>query len=86
MPAPKPSDPVAAFRPQAEAAAKLASLPVTHGHAAGIDVGDRTHWVCVGEREEDVREFPAHTAGLRELVAWLRQRGVTKVALEATGV
>ncbi len=62
------------------------ALPVHHPHAAGIDVGDRTHWVRVGDREEDVREFPAHTAGLRELVAWLRQRGVIRVALEATGV
>jgi transposase len=32
-----------------------------------------------------VREFPAHTPGLRQLVAWLRERGVTTVALEATG-
>lgn len=72
----------------AEACAKLASLPVQHDHAAGIDVGDATHWVCV-ERTPDgtstVREFPAHTQGLRELVAWLRHCGVTTVALEATG-
>lgn len=62
------------------------ALPVHYPHAAGIDVGDRSHWVCVGEGEGDVREFPAHTAGLRELVGWLRHRGVTAVALEATGV
>jgi len=52
---------------------------------AGIDVGDATHWVCVGEHPDDLREFPAHTAGLRELVHWLRQRGVSGVALEASG-
>src|SRR5207244_7207891 len=33
-----------------------------------------------------VREFPAHTPGLRRLVGWLRQCGVTTVALEASGV
>jgi transposase len=66
--------------------ADVSALPVHRRHAAGIDVGDRTHWVCVGPAEGDVREFPAHTAGLRALVAWLRQRGVTAVALEATGV
>jgi transposase len=53
---------------------------------AGIDVGDRTHWVCVGDSPEDLRAFPAHTPGLRELVAWLTLRGVTTVALEASGV
>jgi hypothetical protein len=76
-------------RRQAEQCAKLASLPVRHEHAAGIDVGDATHWVCVGSTPDGpdaVREFPAHTPGLRQLVAWLRLGAVTTVALEATGV
>jgi transposase len=64
----------------------VTALPRTQPHAAGIDVGDRSHWACVGAADADVREFPAHTAGLRALVAWLRERGVTSVALEATGV
>jgi transposase len=73
----------------AEACAKLASLPVQNHHAAGIDVGDATHWVCVEATPDGtstVREFPAHTPGLRQLVAWLRHCSVTTVALEATGV
>jgi transposase len=76
-------------RRQAEECAKLASMPVHHAHAAGIDVGDTTHWVCVEatpDNSDTVREFPAHTPGLRQLVDWLRQCGVTTVALEATGV
>jgi transposase len=71
---------------QAAACAELAALPVTQPKACGIDVGDRSHWVCVGDGPDDVGEFPAHTAGLRQLVAWLKQRQVTTVALEATGV
>jgi transposase len=74
---------------QAEECAKLASMPVRHAHAAGIDVGDASHWVCVEsapDNADTVREFPAHTPGLRQLVQWLRQCGVTTVALEATGV
>lgn len=62
--------------------------PVPGRHAAGIDVGDATHWVCVDatpDGTDTVREFPAHTPGLRQLVAWLRQCGVTTVALEASG-
>ncbi|HYV34624.1 MAG TPA: IS110 family transposase, partial [Gemmataceae bacterium] len=70
------------------ACAELAALAVQHPKAAGIDVGDATHWVCVDADGGDaaVREFPAHTPGLRQLVAWLRQHGVSTVALEATGV
>jgi transposase len=76
-------------RNEAEACAKLAALPVRHEHAAGIDVGDASHWACVEatpDGSDPVREFPAHTPGLRQLVAWLRQCGVTTIALEATGV
>lgn len=57
-------------------------------HAAGIDVGDSTHWVCVPatpDGSDTVREFPAHTPGLHQLVAWLKLCGVTRVALEASG-
>ncbi len=73
--------------PPTAAAAELTALPVAHTHAAGIDVGDTSHWVCIDADggDEAVREFPAHTPGLRELVAWLRQCGVTRVALEASG-
>ncbi len=79
----------AEFRRQAEAAAQLQSLPVANRHAAGIDVGDRSHWVCVEaapDGSDAVREFPAHTPGLRQLVGWLKLCAVTTIALEATGV
>lgn len=74
---------------QAEACARLAGQPVQHPHAAGIDVGDTSHWVCVEatpDGSDPVREFPAHTTGLRQLVAFLLLCRVTTVALEATGV
>jgi len=72
---------------ETNACAELASLAIQQTHAAGIDVGDATHWVCVDADGGDaaVREFPAHTPGLRHLVSWLRQCGVTTVAIEATG-
>jgi len=79
----------AEFRQPAEAVAQLESLPVTNRHAAGIDVGDHSHWVCVAstpDGSDTVRAFPAHTPGWRQLVAWLKLCAVTTVALEATGV
>jgi transposase len=76
-------------REQLDAQQKLMQLPVVHPRAAGIDVGDASHWVCVGatpDGSDPVREFPAHTPGLRGLIDWLRQCGVTTVAMEASGV
>jgi transposase len=69
---------------------RVEGLRVVNGHAAGIDIGSRSHWVCVGvgvAKEADViREFAAYTEGLHEIVAYLRQHGVTTVAMESTGV
>lgn len=36
---------------------KTESLPIINAHAAGIDIGSRSHFVCVGQSEGDVREF-----------------------------
>jgi transposase len=58
--------------------------------AAGLDVGSRSRWVCVGFTADAeaglVREFPAQTAGLKALAAFLREHQVDTVALESTGI
>jgi len=75
---------------QQREAARVEALPVQHPHAAGIDIGSRSHWVCVGFTAEAasclIQEFPAHTAGLQAIAAFLREHQVTTVALESTGV
>jgi transposase len=71
-------------------AARVEALPVQHPHAAGIDIGSRSHWVCVGFTTDAasclIREFPAHTDGLRAIAAFLREHQVNTIALESTGV
>src|SRR5499427_3404123 len=71
-------------------AAQVEALPVQHPHAAGIDIGSRSHWVCVGFTSEAnscvIQEFPAHTDGLKAIVAFLREHQVNTVALESTGI
>jgi hypothetical protein len=71
-------------------AAQVQALPVLRPHAAGIDVGSRSHWVCVGFTTEAdsslIHEFPAHTAGLKAIVAFLREHQVNTIALESTGI
>src|SRR5262249_46204201 len=75
--------------PQRETA-QVEALPVQHPPAAGIDIGYRSHWVCVGFTAEAasclIREFPAHTAGLKAIAAFLREHQVKSVALESTGI
>ena len=66
-------------------------MPVIHPHAAGIDVGATSHWVCVpedavAEGQSSVREFGAFTKDLDELVEWLLKCQVKTVAMESTSV
>jgi transposase len=71
---------------QAEAR-RVEGLAVTNPHAAGIDIGSWSHWVCVGADDEaKIREFPAHTDGLHALLAYLHEHQVTTVAMESTGI
>jgi transposase len=74
---------------QAEAQTQMAAMPVVNRHAAGADIGSRSHWICIdadGEEAQCVREFPTHTEGLQAILAWLRENHVTTVAMESTGV
>ena len=65
------------------------SLPLRHRHAGGVDLGLRSHWAAappLPDGTPQVAEFDTYTDSLEALADWLRQRGVTTVALEATGV
>lgn len=64
------------------------ALSVQHPHAAGIDVHSDMHMVCVpADRDaQPVRRFGANTCDLEAIADWLKQCGVTTVALESTGV
>jgi transposase len=74
-------------------------LAVTHRHAARIDVHAAVHFVAVtaadvpagfinpdGKLPAGVRKFGANTGELEALAAWLKDCGVTTVAMESTGV
>jgi transposase len=76
--------------PRHSGPAQVEALPVLRPHAAGIDIGSRSHWVCVGFTTDadsrSIQEFPAHTDGLKAIAAFLREHQVDTVALESTGV
>lgn len=60
-------------------------MEVVNPQAAGIDVGSRSHWVAVGQSEQDVREFGVYNQDLFEMAEWLKQRHIRTIAMESTG-
>jgi transposase len=63
-------------------------LEVVHPDAAGIDIGNESHYVAVPPTRdnESVRRFGCITAELKEMADWLKQCGIRTVAMQSTGV
>jgi len=59
------------------------SMPVVNLNAAGIDMGSRSHYVCVSQ--DNVKEFKSHTVDLHKIAKHLQSYNVKTVALESTG-
>lgn len=60
-------------------------MPVINPKAAGIDVGSRSFFVCVGQGPMDVQEFGVFTCDLHDIANYLKEKGYTTVAMESTG-
>lgn len=60
-------------------------MPVVNLKAAGIDVGSRSFFVCVGQGPSDVREFGVFTCDLHQIANYLKDLGYETVAMESTG-
>ena len=61
------------------------SMQIVNAQAAGIDIGSKSHFVAVGQRKEDVREFGVYTKDHEVLIEWLSSHQITTVAMESTG-
>ena len=66
-------------------------MEVTVARGAGLDVAKRSVVACVLVGEPgavvvpEIKSFGTMTADLQRLAAWLAERGVTDVLMEATG-
>ena len=64
------------------------SLEVVHPDAAGIDIGNESHYVAVPPTRDNqpVRRFGCTTAERKEMADWLKQCGIRTAAMQSTGV
>lgn len=65
-----------------------AGLEMMHPDAAGVDVGNESHFAAVPpERDQQpIREFGSWTRGVEQMGEWLKKCGIKTVALQSTGV
>jgi transposase len=64
------------------------NLEVVHPDAAGIDIGNESHYVAVPPTRdsEPVRRFGCTTAELKQMADWLKQCAIRTIAMQSTGV
>src|ERR1700686_4533812 len=64
------------------------SLEMVHPDAAGIDIGNESHYVAVPPKRDTqpVRRFGCTTAELKAMAEWLKQCRIRTVAMQSTGV
>jgi transposase len=64
------------------------SLEVVHPDAAGIDIGNESHYVAVppSRDSQPVRPFGCTTGELKTMANWLKQCGIRTIAMQSTGV
>src|ERR1700694_1801308 len=64
------------------------SLEMIHPDAAGIDIGNESHYVAVPPTRDSqpVRRFGCTTAELKALANWLKQCAIRTIAMQSTGV
>jgi transposase len=64
------------------------SLEMVHPDAAGIDIGNESHYVAVPPTRDTqpVRRFGCTTAELKAMAEWLKQCRIRTIAMQSTGV
>jgi hypothetical protein len=79
-------------KPRREMMRKMQSedfdLEVVHPHAAGIDIGNESHYLALppSRDPQPVRCYSCTTAELKKMAEWLTRCGIRTVALQSTGV
>ena len=63
-------------------------LDIIHRDAAGIDVGNESHFVSAppDRNPQPIREFGSWTAALEEMARWLKDCRIRTVVMQSTGV
>lgn len=60
-------------------------MPVLNLHAAGIDVGSKSHFSAIGQGENDFKEFGVYSKDHDLMIGYFKKNKITTIAMESTG-
>ena len=64
---------------------KTVKMEIVNSHAAGIDIGSKSHFVAIGQGKDEIKEFNVSHSGHLAMVKFLMEAGTTTIAMESTG-
>jgi transposase len=64
---------------------KKIEMKVVNPHAAGIDIGSRSHFVAVGQDLSQIKEFGISHSSHLEIIQYLKSHKINTLAMESTG-
>lgn len=64
---------------------EIINLEVVNFHAAGIDIGSKSHYAAVGQNLNDVKEFGISHSEHLKLITFLKEHQIRTIAMESTG-
>lgn len=66
----------------------IQGFPTIQPYSAGADIGDTQHEIAISDGQGGyiVRSFRSFTTELEQAVSWLKEQGITTLAMESTGV
>lgn len=64
---------------------KKEMMNIIHPNSAGIDIGSKSHFVAVGQKENQIKEFGIYSSDYKKIVSYLKENKITTVAMESTG-
>lgn len=64
---------------------KKEMMNIIHPNSAGIDIGSKSHFVAVGQKENQIKEFGIYSSDYNRIVSYLKENKITTVAMESTG-
>jgi transposase len=64
---------------------KEEKMQIIYPHAAGIDVGSKSHLVAVGQLETQFKEFGVYSSDQTNMINYLNENNIQTIAMESTG-
>ncbi len=60
-------------------------MSIVNPNAAGIDIGSKSHFVAVGPKDDQIKEFGIYSSDHKDIISYMHLHKIATIAMESTG-